>query len=234
VVTLVSAPNPEIENLYRRLVGEHADSLEVRITLLAAVLWAAKKRLEQTKVSFTPPPRIAPYRLRTLIEKFLSEKSLGLRLQVVTAAVFRAQCDGQSGVAVQTDKSTVADAASKTGADVRVVNNGAVQLLIEVKDRDITASDITSSIRKARSVEATELKIVYVPATLASNELIELAAGEFANGMTVTLVPWEALLDSFLSISTESARKLFLSSVGDLLNEISAPHQHKLAWRDLL
>jgi hypothetical protein len=217
-----------------RVLDFCSGNADLRFELLTAILCGAKKRLEQTRVTFAPPLRIAPDRLREMVARFLDERSLGLRLQIITAALFRAQSEGKAGVVVETDNSTVADAASKSGADVRVVKDSQVQLLAEVKDRDISAADITSSIRKARGVEASELKIVYVPAARTPTELYDLAAREFSNGMTVTLVPWNHLFDSFLNVSNESARSLFLRSVGDLLNEVSAPHQHKIAWRDLL
>jgi hypothetical protein len=205
-----------------------------RSELLDVIVTAAKNRLGSSIIEFAPPLRMDAPRLKKLIDNFLDAKSGGLRLQIVTCALFRAATKDSPNIRVTTDKPTVADAVSQSGADIRIIFGDRLKMLVKVKDRQLTASDITSSIRKARKVSANELKIIVADGTELDDELMALASREFSNGMTVSLITWKDLLAGFFAVSDAESRTFLVRSVGDLLNEIAASQEHKLKWRDLL
>ena len=211
-----------------------ADQPALRRAVLNEIIAAGKRRLAVATIVFSPPMRLDTARLADLIQQFLEVCSGGLRLQVVVCAMFRAEAKGAYNIEVKTDRPTVADAAAMTGADVRITRDQNLEMLVEVKDRAISASDITGSIKKARAAAATELKIVFAHDAHIENELIALAAREFSNGMTVSLIPWRDLFAGYLAISDVNSRSRILRAVGDLLNELSASQEHKIHWRDLL
>ena len=205
-----------------------------RVALLQSALVSAKNRLTARAIEFTPPLRLSIPTLRTLIESYVSERSLGLRLQVVVAAIARAIYRSQSDVAVKTNKSTAADVATLNGADVCVEKSGVSIVLIEVKDRGISTADLHDAIRKARTVLATELKVVVASSAPMGPELESTAEREFALGVAVSVISWRAFFEGYLATSDIDSRRYMLNQVGTVLNEIAAPHQHKLAWRDAL
>jgi hypothetical protein len=218
----------------RRVLVFSRENPQHRCELLRAVLVTAKDRLTARAITFSPPLRVSVAMLRVLVEKYIAEKSLGLRLQVVVAAIARAVYRLQSEVTVKTSNSTASDAATLHGADICVHKSGAPIILIEVKDRSISTSDVHDSIRKARIVAAPELKIVVASSTAVTDALETAADHEFALGVVVSIIPWRAFFDGFLVTSDIDSRFYMLTQVGTVLNEIAAPHQHKLAWRDAL
>jgi hypothetical protein len=210
------------------------DQPGLRRAVLDEIIAAGKRRISVATIVFSPPLRLDTARLGELIRQFLAVRSGGLRLQIVVCALFRAEAKGAMNIEVKTDRPTVADAAALTGADVRITHDETLAMLIEVKDRAIAASDVTGSIRKARAAAATELKIVVADAAPIPLELHTIAAREFANGMTVSLIAWQDLFAGYLALSDVNSRSRLLRAIGDLLNELRASQEHKIHWRDLL
>ncbi len=116
------------------------------------VLVEIYRLLESTSVVYPIPNRVSLQQTIDVIAKFVENKSGGDRMEAVCTALFRTVAK-EFGIfdEVRREKVNTADASSGMGADIECRLKGRVVLLVEVKDRFLTFTQINTKVNVARA-----------------------------------------------------------------------------------
>ncbi|QDT35787.1 restriction endonuclease, SacI family [Stratiformator vulcanicus] len=201
------------------------------------VLQAIHKRLATTSILYPVPDRISVGACQTAISEFISVKTGGRRLQIVSTALFDTYRDHFGFCAeVKTGKVNQADAAKGNSGDIECLDErGEVKLAIEVKDRMLTLIDVQSSVETARRRKVTELLF------LARGEILDedvesvetIISRQFTAGHNVYRLEFDSFLNHSLILFGESGRSSFVTAVGNRLDELGELADRQ-AWSSIL
>lgn len=128
-------------------------------TLLILVLIAISKRLEQVSIVYPVPNRAPLKQTIEWIDKFLSSRTGGRRLQSVSAALFDV-IGSRFGLYARVKAGHInrSDAASGDIADLDCVDDqGKTILAVEVKDRQLTVREVEDKLPAAREKGVAEI-----------------------------------------------------------------------------
>ncbi len=172
-----------------------------------------------------------------VIQAFLSEHSGGDRLLALSAALFtivgrRFQLYEQ----VRRGKITAADQPSGMLADLEcIAKDGRIVLAVEVKDRQITISQLRAKLRNIREKQVSEIFFVAQGTVLSEQEELEaLVDREFTSGQNVYVTDLIALSTAVLSIVGEDGRRDFLMETAHQLDAYKSDITHRRAWASIL
>ena len=129
------------------------------------------------------------------------------------------------------------DAASGAPGDVMCYGpNGDLILAVEVKERELTLSDVRSSSRKAREADAALTSLLFATPGVKKKDdraIRESAATAWASGLNVYQADIIELAASTFVLLAEKWRPALLRQIGAELDR-RGDHAHRHAWRDLL
>jgi SacI restriction endonuclease len=205
--------------------------------LLRLILIEARRSLENNKRDYVGPARASLDDVMKVLAQFLAERSNGVRLQVVTYAVFKAFAEAFSEFGeVRSYSTNSSDASGDRAGDVERVRLGKVDYAIEVKDRTLTSSDLESSILKARQAQIDNLLFVVQanPLMDSSEAALQRMAHEFTRGIDVNVAEAMPFFASVLILFEPSRRAALLRSVHDALHELGANYKHVQEWLKLM
>jgi hypothetical protein len=137
---------------------------------------------------------------------------------------------------VRRGKITAADQASGMLADLEcVAKGGNIVFAVEVKDRQITISQLRAKLRTIREKQVSE--IFFVAQGMPQAEEAEIGAiidREFTSGQNVYITDLLKLCTTVLSIFGENGRRDFLMETASQLETYKSEIMHKKAWASLL
>jgi hypothetical protein len=206
--------------------------------MMRAVLLAIQQRLGAVAVVYPVPNRVSIRQVESMLEKFLSERTGGLRLQAVVIALFR-----QVGVKfrlfadVRSANVNAADAATGSVADLECVDqNGQIVLAVEVKDRQLKLIDTQSKLPAIREKGIGELLFLVQGGIMPkeTDAVSHLIQREFITGQNVYVTEFSNFLESCLVLFGEIGRVSLLRQIGDELNQRKADISHRRQWAGLL
>jgi len=208
-----------------------------RKALFDQMLLEIYRLLLQTTFTYPTPNRISLKGTRDILETYLATRSGGERYEIVCTALFQTigrefgMFDG-----VRREKVNVADASSGMSADIECWSEGKVALLVEVKDRTLTLTQLDAKIDTARARKITELLFIAEKGKEQSdrNAIEERVEREFAVGQNVYILNLFEFAYSVLVLLGESGRVEFLRSIGAELDRSNAAYAHRKEWMDLL
>lgn len=208
-----------------------------RNSLLLQVLTEIYRRLAAVRVGYSVPRRISLGNTIELIEQFLSEHSGGDRLLALSSALFTV-IGKRFGLFAQVrrGKITAADQPSGMLADLECIDSGGkIVLAVEVKDRQVTVSQLQAKVRTIREKRVSEIFFI-AQETLPSEaeEVRALVDREFASGQNVYITDLIRLGRATLAILGEEGRREFLAEVGGQLDTYKSDITHRRAWAFLL
>jgi len=202
------------------------------------VLTEIYRRLAAVSVSYAVPRRMSLERCMSTLREFLSEPSGGDRLLAATSALFlmigrkfRLYPDIRRGTI------TTADAASWLVADLECVSDsGEVVMAVEVKDRQLTVSQMRSKIPEIRQRSVSEVFFVAQQGVMSSDreEASRLVEREFAGGQNLYIMDFFSLAGTVLALLGESGRAQFAAEVGRQLDTYRSDIAHRRKWAYLL
>jgi hypothetical protein len=206
--------------------------------VFAAVLKAIKSRLEVTQVLFPVPNRLSLEQAMELMSRYLHERTGGARLQAVATALFDSIGSGFSLYArVESDSVNAADASTGAVSDIRCLDAaGKIVLAVEVKDRDLSVSQMQDKLPEARQQEVRELLFLIrgeVPEDQ-RQPVSEIVSREFSTGHNLHVHDFEAFARSVLVLMGEEGRRRFVQAIGSRLDQQGLDLTDRQAWRDLL
>ncbi|MFP4470222.1 MAG: restriction endonuclease, SacI family [Bacteroidales bacterium] len=172
-----------------------------------------------------------------LVKRFLSETSGGDRGLAVAAALFETLGNiFNLYKEVRRHVINASDHATGLAADLECIGlDGKVKLAVEVKERNLTLTDIRSTILKARKVSIKEILLNAPDFNMKEKDQIdELISKTWASGTNIYQSSIEQLLTIGLTLTGEIGRIDFLKSVGDQLDNYNTQPVNRARWKELL
>ena len=217
---------------------EDKEQREYTCALFRQVLTEIYRRFSAVSVLYPVPKRVSLERTIKVMEDFLSERSGGDRLLALTSALFliigkRFQLYAD----VRREAVTSADAATGMVADLECLSEkGEVVVAVEVKDRELTVSQIRSKIPDVRQKHVSEMFFIAERGVAPCNhdDAAELVRHEFASGHNLYVMDLLSLGRVVLALLGEEGRIEFLAEVGRQLDQYRSDIVHRQAWAQLL
>jgi len=224
--------------LYKVLseIEEKDDNKYTRLKMLQT-LRSVHHRLSELSFEYYIPQRISLKQTVVLIEKFLSEASGGDRGLSVAAALF--ETFGKFFKLYEQVKRNVINASDQStglAGDIECLDEeGSIKLAIEVKERNVTLTDVRNSINKARKVSLKEV-LLNAPGIVQSEEeqINEIISKTWASGTNIYNLKIEDLIIVGLSLTGEDGRIDFIKNIGNQLNCYNTQPSNRKRWKELL
>ena len=206
--------------------------------VLLQALAEVYRRLAQIRVVYPAPKRISLEDTLRIISAFLKARSGGERLLAVTSALFvvigrRFRLYDK----VRRNKITAADKSTGMLADLEcLAEGGRIVLVVEVKDRGITITEIGGKLKEIRERKVSEIFFVAEQGVRKSDQgrVPDLIRKEFAAGQNIYITDLESLGRASLALLGEQGRREFISEVGPQLEDYGSGIAHRRAWAGLL
>lgn len=202
------------------------------------VLLEIHRRLQGVTVTYAAPQRVSHPRLLTALQAYLSHRSGGVRLQAVVSALF-VTLGRRFGLfaEVRSNKPTASDTSTGQVADVECFDaKGRIALAVEVKDRELTVTQISDKLPATRTAQVTELLFIVERGVRKEDddEAAALIERSFASGHNIYVFPLQDFASGILALLGEAGRRDFLVNVGAELERYQAPLTDRRAWSALL
>lgn len=198
------------------------------------LLFELYKLLADVEVIYPTPNRVSLPETYQLIENYLSKKSGGDRIEAVCTALF--QTIGTRFKIfdeVKREKVNAADASSGMVADIECRLGGKVILLVEVKDRSLTLTQLDAKLDLARSQKISEILFI-----AEQDQEIEAAesriTSEFKSGQNIYVSNFFDFSLGILILFGEQGRVEFLDRIGQELDRVNSAIIHRRAWANML
>lgn len=224
--------------LHRVLHGvESRNSEEYTRSCMIQALRSIHKKFSELTFEYYVPERISIAQTENLISSFLSEASGGDRGLSVVAALF--QTFGKYFKIYKEVKRGVINASDQStglAGDIECIDEGgALKLAIEVKERNLTLTDVRSGVLKARKVSLQEI-LFNAPGTnpAENGEINDLISKTWASGTNLYRLSIVELIRVGLSLTGEAGRKDFLENVGKQLDIYNTQPSNRKRWKELL
>lgn len=137
---------------------------------------------------------------------------------------------------IKREKVNTADASSGMSADIECRAGDKVVLLVEVKDRTLTLTQLEAKLDVARSRRISEILFVAERGkeTAESEDIDGRIRTEFTSGQNVYVVTFVEFSRGVLILLGEKGRADFLARIGLELDDANASIAHRRTWADLL
>lgn len=227
----------EFENLIVALdhAQEHPQSVP---ELFDRVLWAIKKRLNETAIVYPVPNRVSIEQAKELLAEFLETRTGGLRLQIVVVALF--ECIGELFhlfEEIRSHRINAADASTGSVADLECIDReGNVVFAIEVKDQRLELRHIQDKLPAVREKGIREF-IFLIQGQVAAEDrqsVSELVRSQFITGQNLYLLEFGPFLEACLTLFGEAGRRKFFLAIGQELDRMKADFPNRKAWSEIL
>lgn len=228
----------EWDTLYDVLAEvEKKNTVDFTRARLRDTLRSIYRKLAASSFEYVVPRRVSMEQVRNAVHDFLSESSGGERGLAVAAAFFET-IGKEFGIYSEVRRSAInaSDLATRQAADIECIGpDGEIRLVIEVKERNLTLTDVHSAIAKARKISLRDL-LFNVPGTAATDEagISEVIRKTWASGTSLYRLTIDELLKVGLVLTGEAGQRSFLAEVGEQLNAFNTQPDNKRRWKDIL
>lgn len=204
---------------------------------LRQAIAVTRRLVDEQDQPFELPESMSPQLVLAACEEFLSEKSGGDRGLAITSAAFSALVGPLIGISrVERHAINAADIATRTGGDVTCFDReGGIVLIAEVKERSLTYSDVTDSMRKIRDIYVS--KYLFASPRIEAVDIEDAedqAEKAFQRGTSVNFVPILDLVRVGLAISPNDLSIKFVRDVEASLSKHNTQPQNRTRWREIL
>lgn len=216
---------------------EDARSAEFARQMFDQIMAGIYRLLADVQVVYPTPNRVSLNQTIDLVSRFTADKSGGDRVEVVCAALFRviASAFGLFDD-IRRQKVNAADAASGMGADIECWFKGQLALLVEVKDRSLTLTQLDAKLDVARVKKISEILFLAERGVESAEkgQAEERIKTEFASGQNIYVSNFLDFSAGILILLGEKGRVAFLGVVGKELDRSNSSIVHRRAWAQLL
>jgi hypothetical protein len=224
--------------LYKVLneVEEKGDPKLTRIKMLES-LRSIHKLLSELLFEYTVPERLSLEQTKILVQKFLSESSGGDRGLAIATGLFETFGSFFRLFAeVRRNYINASDQSTGSSGDIECVDEiGNLKISIEVKERNLTLTDVRSAILKARKFSVKEL-LLNTPGVTENDrrQIDKLITRSWASGTNIYRLTIEDLISVGLFLTGEVGRIDFIKNVGNQLNRYNTQPNNRKRWKELL
>ncbi len=137
---------------------------------------------------------------------------------------------------VERARINASDKATGQAADLECVDSdGKVVLVVEVKDRTLTLTDVEGTLQKCRQRKIKDIFFT-TPGVKSGDQVLleERIARAFASGQNIYVFNFFEFARSVLALGGEPIRITFLQKVGQHLDSWNTQPSHRQAWKKLL
>ncbi|MDI6809912.1 MAG: restriction endonuclease, SacI family [Candidatus Eisenbacteria bacterium] len=216
---------------------ENASSADFARQVFDQIMAEVYRLLAGVQVVYATPNRVSLKQTTELVSRFTADKSGGDRLEAVCTALFRAVA-AAFGLFddIRRQKVNAADAASGTGADIECRFKDKLALLVEVKDRSLTLTQLDAKLDLARVKKISEILFLAERGVEAGEiqQTHERIKSEFASGQNIYVSNFLDFSTGILILLGEKGRVAFLAFVGQELDKANSSIVHRRAWSQLL
>jgi hypothetical protein len=214
------------------------DDSEFTKALFTQTLIEIHRRLAEVRVAYPVPLRVSLARTLRLVDEFLAEQSGGDRVQAVACALFLL-IGRRFGLYAKVERAVInaADAATGLAADLEcTTEEGAPVLAVEVKDKELTVSQLETKLKTARAKKIAEVLFVAQKGVEPGQEaaMVSRIEEEFTRGQNVYVFDLNSLARSVLALMGGKACPAFLELIGEQLEQFRSDIRHRKAWSELL
>ena len=217
-------------------VVESAQDEDFTKTVLRQVIIEIYRRLSEVRVAYPTPRRISLSRCMRLIDEYLAETSGGDRLLALSSALF-AVIGRRFHLYSRVQRASITSSDASTGmlADLEcVTEEGAIVLVVEVKDRVLTVSQMVGKLADMREKQVSEIFFVAQQGIEDQEQIDSLVEREFVSGQNVYVMSLSRLAEISLALFGEEGRRDFLLEVGSQLDTHLSDIRHRRRWAELL
>ena len=115
-----------------------------------------------------------------------------------------------------------------------MTEDGTIALVVEVKDRILTVSQMMGKVADVREKQVSELFFVAQQGVEDPEQVASLVEREFASGQNIYVMSLTKLAEVSLALIGEEGRREFLIEVGSHLDEHRSDITHRRVWAELL
>ena len=205
-------------------------------TVLRQVTIEIYRRLSEVRVAYPTPRRISLSGCMRLIDEYLAEISGGDRLLALSSALFTV-IGRRFHLYSRVERANITASDASTGliADLEcVTEDDTIVMVVEVKDRVLTVSQMTGKIADAREKQVSEIFFVAQQGVEDKKQMDSLVEQEFASGHNVYVMSLSKLAEVSLALVGEEGRSDFLREVGSQLDDHGSDIRHRRRWAELL
>ena len=207
------------------------------LKVLNQILTEIYRLLSDVQVVYPTPNRVSLKQTIRLVSDFSADKSGGDRIEAICTALFKAIAK-QFGLFddVRRQKVNAADASSGMSADIEYRLKDKIVLLVEVKDRSLTLTQIDAKLDIARSRKISEILFLAEQGIEKNDKerAEDRIFSEFTSGQNIYVSNFLDFSAGILILLGEKGRVLFLSFVGEKLDKANSSIIHRKAWANLL
>jgi hypothetical protein len=218
-------------------VVQTTDDPEFTRRVFDQVLFEIYRMLSQVQVVYPAPNRISLEQTYGLIQQYLEERSGGDRTEAVCTALFRT-IGQRFGLfdEVKRQRVNAADVPSGMAADIECWTDGTIVLLVEVKDRTLTLTQLEAKIDSARAKHISEVLFLAEQGKEPADEqdIDAEIKSEFTSGQNIYVSNFVDFSLGVLILFREDGRVQFLREIGMELDRAGSRIEHRRAWATLL
>lgn len=218
-------------------IVERKNNKKFTTNLFDQILFEIYKLLADVRVVYATPNRISIDQTIKLLSNFISEKSGGDRIEAVCTALFQTIAEYFDFFdEVRREKVNASDTSSGMIADIECRLKGRIVLLVEVKDRSLTLTQLDSKLDIARSQKISEILFLAEQGLEKKDvkQAKERIKNEFTSGQNIYISNIIDYSSGILILLGENGRVVFLGKVGPELDRVNSAINHRRAWANLL
>ena len=217
-------------------VVESAQDEDFTKTVLRQVTIEIYRRLSEVRVAYPTPRRISLSGCMRLIDEYLAETSGGDRLLALSSALF-AVIGRKFHLFSRVERASITASDASTGmlADLECsTEDGTIVLVVEVKDRILTVSQMMGKVANMREKQVSEIFFVAQQGVEDQEQVDSLIESEFVSGQNIYVMSLSRLAEVSLALLGEEGRREFLLGVGSQLDDHRSDIRHRRRWSELL
>ena len=215
---------------------ESAQDEDFTKTVLRQVTIEIYRRLSEVRVAYPTPRRISLSGCMRLIDEYLAETSGGDRLLALSSALF-AVIGRNFHLFSRVERASITASDASTGmlADLECsTEDGTIVLVVEVKDRVLTVSQMMGKVANMREKQVSEIFFVAQQGVEDQKQVDSLIESEFVSGQNIYVMSLSRLAEVSLALLGEEGRREFLLGVGSQLDDHRSDIRHRQRWSELL
>jgi hypothetical protein len=216
---------------------EDENSSEFTEKVFHLVLVEIYRRLSEVQVVYPVPNRVSLQQTMEIVSRFTAEKSGGDRIEAICTALFRTigEAFGLFDKILR-QKVNTADLVSGMGADIECWYQDQVALLVEVKDRSLTLTQLDAKLDIARSQKISEILFLVEQGIepTEQQQTEERIKTEFVSGQNIYVTSFSDFSAGILMLLGEKGRIRFLECIGQELDRVNSSILHRRSWSQLL
>ncbi|MHB8156003.1 MAG: restriction endonuclease, SacI family [Desulfocucumaceae bacterium] len=216
---------------------EESDSETFTKQVFDQILALIYRQLSEAQVVYPVPNRISLHQTLELISTYTADKSGGDRVEAVCTALFKTVAVA-FGIfdEIRRQKVNASDVSSGMGADIECYYKKKLALLVEVKDRSLTLTQLDTKLDGARVKKISEILFLAEKGVEPSDkeQVNGRIKNEFISGQNIYVSNFLEFSTGILALLGEKGRVLFLSHIGGELDNACSDIIHRKAWAQLL